>query len=83
MTGQGVLCPVNLLRVLKDYYKNTPHRMTYKKALADSRMQVCYNGDIFSAEDYRDIMSGDKNALYKMKEIWVYMGKYLPIRNGI
>ena len=111
-------------RVLKDYYKNTPHRMVYKKALEDSRAPVCYNGDIFSKEayeefigecpgtqavmcargmianpglirelkgqervkkeelhnfhdriwaDYRKIMSGDKNALYKMKEIWIYM----------
>lgn len=26
-------------------------------------------------EDYRIIMSGDRNALFKMKEIWTYMGE--------
>ena len=26
-------------------------------------------------EDYRMIMSGDRNALFKMKEIWIYLGK--------
>ena len=26
-------------------------------------------------EDYRVIMSGDRNALFKMKEIWTYMGE--------
>ena len=26
-------------------------------------------------EDYRVIMSGDRNALFKMKEIWSYMGE--------
>ena len=26
-------------------------------------------------EEYRVIMSGDRNALFKMKEIWSYMGE--------
>lgn len=27
-------------------------------------------------EGYREIMSGDKNTLFKMKEIWVYLGDF-------
>jgi len=27
-------------------------------------------------EGYREIMSGDKNTLFKMKEIWVYLGEF-------
>lgn len=111
-------------RVRVDYYNNTPNRRIYKEALKESKNPLCYNGDIFTAEDcgelmkecpgtqavmmgrgmirnpglirqlkgegtvtkeellafhnrlwqsYRSIMSGDINALYKMKEIWFYM----------
>lgn len=29
-------------------------------------------------EDYREIMSGDQNALFKMKELWTYFGESFP-----
>ena len=29
-------------------------------------------------DGYRQVMSGDKNTLYKMKELWVYLGESFP-----
>ena len=40
-------------RVQKDFYKNTPDLKVFAEALAKSRNPVCYNGDIFTVEDYR------------------------------
>lgn len=40
-------------RVQKDYYNNTPDWQTFAEALRESKNPVCYNGDIFSLEDYR------------------------------
>ncbi len=111
-------------RIQKDFYKNKPNLEMFKEALALSKNPVCYNGDIFSVEDYKAfsiafpdvdtvmigrglmtnpglvcsivnntklekcrlqdfhdrlyedykrILSGDKNVLFKMKELWSYM----------
>ena len=111
-------------RVQKDFYKNTPNLEAFGEALAISKNPVCYNGDIFSADDfkriqsqfpdvecfmmgrgvladpslareirggkaadqsdirrfhdllyhtYREEVSGDRNVLFKMKEIWFYL----------
>ena len=111
-------------RVQKDYYKNKPNMKIFKEALASSKNPVCYNGDIFTAEDcrefssafpgvgtvmlgrglltnpglisnitsgirpdkdllkefhdriyedYKGILFGDRNVLFKMKEVWFYM----------
>lgn len=38
-------------RVQKEFYKNTPDLDAFEKAFSVSRNKVCYNGDIFSAED--------------------------------
>lgn len=40
-------------RLQKDFYKNTPDLEVFAEALGKSRNPVCYNGDIFFAEDYR------------------------------
>lgn len=112
-------------RVQKDYYNNTPNLEVFSKAVESSNCPVCYNGDIFTAmdfrkirqrypsvnrfmlgrglianpglvksiqsdwsvdsatmqtfhsrilDDYMQILSGDVNVLYKMKELWFYMG---------
>ncbi|MBO8462610.1 MAG: tRNA-dihydrouridine synthase family protein [Firmicutes bacterium] len=112
-------------RVQTDYYKNMPHLETYAYAKEVATMPLCYNGDIFSVEDfnryqqqfpdqtswmlgrgiignpallgqiingtlpnkeelkrfhdkiyegYEETISGEKNLLFKMKEIWFYMG---------
>ena len=39
-------------RVQKDFYRNTPNIGVFTEARAKSRNPVCYNGDIFTAEDY-------------------------------
>lgn len=111
-------------RVQTDYYKNHPNLPVFAEALKKSKNPVCYNGDIFTADDLhkftaefpevRDIMlgrglvanpglarelitgqtirkeelklfhdavyeeysrllSGDRNILFRMKELWAYM----------
>lgn len=111
-------------RIQKDFYKNKPNMKVFKDALALSKNPVCYNGDIYTVEDYKHfaadfqsvetimigrgllanpglindiennikleksllkefhdkiyedykrVLFGDKNVLFKMKELWVYM----------
>ena len=111
-------------RIQKDFYKNKPNLEIFKEALSLSKNPVCYNGDIFTIEDYKkftenfpsvgtlmigrgllanpamvseitnngkldknilkefhdqiyrdyqSILFGDRNVLFKMKEIWTYM----------
>lgn len=111
-------------RVQKDFYKNKPNLQVFKEALRLSKNPICYNGDIFTLEDYnsfsadfpdvnvlmlgrglianpgltgrirsgikldkallkefhdkvysdyKSILSGEKNVLFKMKPIWAYM----------
>lgn len=40
-------------RVQKDYYKNKPNLDCFAKAVEKSVNPVCYNGDIFTLEDYK------------------------------
>jgi len=44
-------------RTQKDFYKNTPNLTMFKEALTLSKNPVCYNGDIFSVEDFHRITS--------------------------
>ena len=111
-------------RIQKDFYKNKPNLEIFKDALLLSKNPICYNGDIFTAkdykafsnefpsvdtlmfgrgllanpglisdiknnikldknllkafhdkiyEDYKGKLYGDKNVLFKMKELWFYM----------
>jgi tRNA-dihydrouridine synthase len=111
-------------RIQKDFYKNKPNLNIFKEALQLSKNPVCYNGDLFTVEDYKEfianfpsvdtfmlgrglitnpgmigtitkdmkleksrlkdfhdkiyedykrILYGDRNVLFKMKEIWFYM----------
>lgn len=111
-------------RIQKDFYKNKPNLNIFKDALGLSKNSVCYNGDIFTVddyknfveefpcvdkimlgrglisnpglinqiiehrkldkkllkdfhdkiyEDYKTLLFGDRNVLFKMKEIWIYM----------
>ncbi|MBQ7833695.1 MAG: tRNA-dihydrouridine synthase family protein [Lachnospiraceae bacterium] len=112
-------------RVRRDFYKGTPDYDAFAKALEQCKHEVCYNGDIFTKEDYvnlterfpnidkimlgrgiianpglvREIRTGkkitkeelhlyhdklyegyladlgaEKDVLYKMKEMWFYLG---------
>ena len=44
-------------RVQKDFYKNTPDLDTYAEAARSSRIPLCYNGDIFSKQDYEKLIA--------------------------
>lgn len=49
--------PASLLtihaRVREDYYKRPVRRENFRQALAACKLPVCYNGDIFTAAEYR------------------------------
>ncbi len=111
-------------RIQKDFYKNKPNLPIFRDALTLSKNPVCYNGDLFTGEDYirfcsefpsvdtvmigrgllanpgligrisghsnpdktvirafhdriyeayQQILFGERNVLFKMKEIWFYM----------
>lgn len=40
-------------RVQKDYYKNKPNMTVFRDGLVLSKNTVCYNGDIFTPNDYK------------------------------
>lgn len=43
-------------RVQQEYYKGTPHWEIFEEAYEESKNSVCYNGDIFTAEDYEKLL---------------------------
>lgn len=122
-------------RVQLDFYKNHPNLEVFAEAVKNTRISLCYNGDINTIEDarkikhqfpevtkmmlgrgiicnpqlteqiedearaekpadidryrirqfldqicrdYQRICSGDKNVLFKLKEIWCYLGNSFP-----
>lgn len=116
-------------RIQKDFYKNKPNLKIFKEALNLSKNPVCYNGNIFTVQDYKDFLAdfpsvetvmlgrgllknpgligdifnetkigkklikdfhdkiyedykkvlfGDRNVLYRMKELWFYMIGLFP-----
>ena len=42
-------------RVQKDFYKNIPNLEAFEYAVQKSKNPLCYNGDIFSAEDFAKV----------------------------
>lgn len=40
-------------RIQTDFYKNTPNWEMFREAVSKCRAPLCYNGDIFSVEDFR------------------------------
>lgn len=111
-------------RTRQDFYGNTPNLDVFKDAISLSKNTLCYNGDIFTVEDYykitesfpevdkvmlgrgilanpglmgeikdniyvdkkilkefhdeifnnyTELLKEDKNAMYRMKELWGYM----------
>lgn len=113
-------------RVQQDFYKNHPNLYGFREALSNSVHPVCYNGDIFTRQQYeqftkkfptvkrimlgrgvianpalveeirtgekltkermkeyhdrlyaayRKDLSGERDVLFKMKELWFYIGK--------
>lgn len=41
-------------RIQTDIYKNKPNLKVFKEALSIARVPVCYNGDIFTVNDYKE-----------------------------
>lgn len=114
-------------RLQVDFYKGKPDWQAYKLAETESKNPLCYNGNIFTLQDYEELLaafpkteavmigrgvianpqlisvmqgetvkpdkaqikafhdevcagyaqsfSGDRNVLFKMKELWFYMGQ--------
>lgn len=111
-------------RIQKDFYRNEPNWEIFKEAVSLSKNPLCYNGNLFTAEDYgkftdsfpsvdrvmlgrglvanpglageikngekmeksrlrafhdevltgyEQTIPGERNVLFKMKELWVYM----------
>ena len=111
-------------RTREDFYGNTPNLKMFKESISLSKHSICYNGDIFTTENYCEIvkefpgidkvmlgrgvlanpgligeikennfiskeilkefhdeifenytilLNEDKNAMYRMKELWGYM----------
>lgn len=48
-------------RIQKDFYGNTPNMEVFTAALASSKNPVCYNGDIFIFEDYKNLTEKHTN----------------------
>lgn len=116
-------------RLRIDFYEGKPRYDAFKLAVEKCDADLCYNGDIKTADDYNavkemfpsiqkimigrgvlenpgligtilgrpepdadtlrsfhdkiltgycEIMSGDRNVLFKMKEFWVHFGKHFP-----
>jgi len=49
-------------RIQKDFYKNKPNLKIFKDALRLSKNPVCYNGDLFTVQDYRDFTAEFPNV---------------------
>ena len=43
-------------RIQKEFYRGTPHRKQFTYAYENSKNPICYNGDIFRAEDYKRLI---------------------------
>lgn len=42
-------------RIQKEFYSGTPHMELFAYAYENSKNPICYNGDIFKAEDYKKL----------------------------
>ena len=62
MLGRGILSNPFLVDTLRSQKENT----------ASKELLRMFHDDICSG--YQSIMSGDKNVLYKMKALWIYLG---------
>ena len=49
-------------RLQKDYYRNVPNWNAFADAVRKSRNPLCYNGDIFTPEDYKKLKTEFPNT---------------------
>mgnify|MGYP004612617665 FL=1 len=66
MLGRGILQDPGLAGKLKNTGNSQDHRVK-KQTLREFHDEIC--------DGYKGVMSGDRNTLFKMKELWGYMGK--------
>lgn len=71
-------------RTREDYYKNTPNMKAFSYGYEVSRAKVCYNGDIFTEEDFDAITNQFPNLEEVMfgRGILRYPGLIRYIRDG-
>lgn len=81
MIGRGILRYPHLVQQIRDAEQGeisgstdvTPQTATMTgEAELKNRLHTFHDELL---EDYRVVMSGDRNTLFKMKEIWTYMGE--------
>lgn len=116
-------------RIRNEYYDGVPHRDIFLEMMQDLSAPMCYNGDIWTAEDarkllaecpslkrimlgrsliadpalprviqggeplrkeelivylddlkesYREILYGDRDVLFKLVDVWHYVGRHFP-----
>ena len=83
-------------RVRQDFYGNEVNLEMFAYALSESRCPVVYNGDIVTVEDYQEELhrflqalyesysrelGNHKDAMFRLKEVWGYVGKNYPDRS--
>lgn len=80
MLGRGILMQPWLCEELVDLKQETPHTVSSRRKELyvspdldqDKKQRLRQFHDLLYI-GYQEIMSGDKNVLYKMKELWTYM----------
>ena len=76
MIGRGLLTNPTLVEELQAYEQCMEQGETWNGYKIDfSKLEKYHN---FLFEKYIEQMSGDTNVLFKMKELWVYLGRLFP-----
>ncbi len=76
MIGRGLLANPTLVRELQAYEQCMERGETWNGYTIDFHRLKQYHDKLF--EKYIEQMSGDTNVLFKMKELWVYLGRMFP-----
>jgi len=72
-------------RVQKDFYKNKPNLEVFKYALNKSKNPICYNGNIFTVEQYKEFRAQfpDVGSIMMGRGLLTNPGLTREIRTGI
>ncbi len=76
MIGRGLLTNPVLVQQLQAYEQCMEQGEEWKGYTIDFQRLKQYHNTLF--EKYIEQMSGDTNVLFKMKELWVYLGRMFP-----
>lgn len=78
MLGRGLLVNPMLAEHIKNTGKNVWEKETESRAygtIGDKNRLMAFHNRVY--EGYREVLSGDINVLFKMKELWFYMSHSL------